>query len=74
MDTWVFGMVDTSKRPALGYMEVVQQKTAATLLPVINSHVAPGTVVQTDEWRSYRRVSSLPCIFPPNSEPFGQLC
>lgn len=22
---WVFGMVDTSEQPALGYMEVVQQ-------------------------------------------------
>jgi len=37
----VLGMVDTSYSPALGYMEIVQQRDAATLLPIINSHVAP---------------------------------
>jgi len=44
----VLGMVDTSYSPALGYMEIVQQRDAAILLLIINSHVAPGTVVHTD--------------------------
>jgi len=40
-------MVDTS---GLRYMEIVQQRDAATFLPSINAHAAPGTVVHTDEW------------------------
>ena len=44
-EIWVLGLVDTSFSLALGYMEVVQRRDAATLLPIINAHVAPGTVV-----------------------------
>ena len=59
---WVFGLVDTAYTPARGYMEVVQNRTAAILLPIINAHVAPGTIVHTDEWSSYNRISSLPNV------------
>ena len=55
-------MVDTSTTPALGYMEVVPQRTASTLLPIINAHVATGTEVHSDEWRAYQHVSSLPNV------------
>ena len=43
-------------------MEIVQRRYAATLLPIINAHVAPGTVVHTDEWAAYSRVGSLPNV------------
>ena len=52
-------MVDTSHDPALGYMHIVPRRDAATLLPIINSHVAPGTTVWSDEWAAYNRVSTL---------------
>lgn len=55
-------MVDTSHQPALGYMEIVAQRDAATLLPIINAHVAPGTTVWSDQWAAYRRVSTLPNV------------
>ena len=55
-------MVDVSHTPALGYMEVVQRRDAATLLPIIQAHTAPGTIIHSDEWRSYRRVASLPSV------------
>ena len=58
-EVWVFSMVDISHDPALGYMEIVQQRDAATLLPIINSHVAPGTTVWSDQWAAYNRVASL---------------
>ena len=58
----MFGLVDTSQTPALGYMEIVQRRTAATLLPIINSHVTSGTIVHSDEWRAYRRIPSLPNV------------
>ena len=44
-EVWVFGMVDITDTPALGYMEIVAWRDAATLLPIINNHVAPGTEI-----------------------------
>ena len=56
---WVFGMVDTSHQPAISYMEVVPDRTAATLLPNIQRHILSGTIVHSDEWRSYSQVAGL---------------
>uniref|UniRef100_A0A1X7UFG7 ISXO2-like transposase domain-containing protein n=1 Tax=Amphimedon queenslandica TaxID=400682 RepID=A0A1X7UFG7_AMPQE len=56
-DGWVVGLVNTSHTPALGYMQDVQSRDTATLLPIINNHVVPGTVIHSDEWRAYRRVA-----------------
>ena len=43
-------------------MEIVQNRQAATLLPIIQNHVAPGTIVHSDEWRAYRAVAALPNV------------
>ena len=59
---WVFGMVDTSHHPALGYTEIMQHRNAATLLPIIQAHTAPGTIVHSDEWAAYNRVQGLPNV------------
>ena len=58
----MFGIVDTSHTPALGYMELVQKRDAATLLPIIQRHVAPGSVVHSDQWRAYSQVAALPPV------------
>lgn len=55
-------MADTSHTPALGYMELVHQRDAATLLPIIQAHTAPGTIVHSDMWSAYSRVGSLPTV------------
>ena len=55
-------MVDTSHQPALGYMEVVPQCDAATLLPIIQVHVANRTTIHSDQWAAYRQVASLPSV------------
>ena len=60
----MFGLVDVSQVPALGYMEIVPRRDAATLLPIIQAHVAPGTVTHSDVWAAlpYNRVASLPNV------------
>ena len=55
---WVFGIVDTRFQPALGYMRIVDRRDSATLLPIISSVVAPGSIVHSDEWSSYRAIRS----------------
>ena len=58
----MFGLVVCSQRLALGYMEIVQNRTAATLLPIIQGRVRPGTTVHSDEWSAYRTVQGLPNV------------
>ena len=55
-------MVDTSVTPALGIVCAVPDCSAATLLPIIQQNVAPGTIVWSDEWAGYNTVSSLPNV------------
>ena len=47
-------------------MEVVQRRDAATLLPIIQAHTAPGSIVQSDDWAAYRRVQQLPNVATHN--------
>ena len=58
----MFGLADCSQSPALGYMEIVPDQTAATLLPIIQAHTRPGTTVRSDEWSAYRRIQGLPTV------------
>ena len=55
-------MVDISQSPALGYLQIVDRRDAATLLPIINDHVAPGPIVHSDKWGAYNQISSLPNV------------
>ena len=52
-------MVDTSVTPSLGYMELVDDRSSSTLLPIIQAHVAPGTEIWSDQWAAYNTVNSL---------------
>jgi len=47
---------------ALGHMEIVQRRDAATLLPVIQVHAAPDTEIHYSEWAAYNRVAVLPNV------------
>ena len=54
--------VYTSVSPALGVMELVAQRDAATLLSVLQRHVRPGTIVWRDMWAAYNNVQHLPPV------------
>jgi len=55
-------MVDISHVPALGYMKIVDQRDAATLLPIISNHIVPGTTVWSDMWAAYNSIATLPGV------------
>ena len=59
---WVFGLCDTSPTPACGVMRIVTDRSAATLLPIIQQHVRSGTIVHSDEWAAYNHVQHLPSV------------
>ena len=43
-------------------MELVQHRDAATLLPIIQAHVAPNTTIYSDQWAAYNQVQQLPNV------------
>ncbi len=60
---WVFGMVDTSRTPALGLLRIVPNRTRAILLPIIQQHILPGTTIHSDDFATYRTaVGQLPNV------------
>ena len=61
-EQWVFGLVDVSQEPSLGYMEMVSRRDAQTLLPIIQAHVLPGTTIYSDQWAAYNQVQSIPNV------------
>ena len=56
---WVFGMLDTTHTPALGYMEMIPSRDVMKLLPSIQHHVHHGTKIHSDEWAAYKNVQKL---------------
>ena len=57
----VFGIIDTSFKPAIGYMEIVDRRNAENLPPIIESVVEKGSVFHSDEWRAYSQLKN--CVF-----------
>lgn len=50
---WVLGILVTCYNPPRLIAHYVEDRTAATLLPIINHYVTPGSLVWTDCFRSY---------------------
>ena len=55
----MLGIVDTSRTPSLGYMQLAQNRTATTFLRIIRIHVARGSIVHTNEWCAYNGIQRL---------------
>ena len=56
-------MCDTSRRPSLGFMQVVQSWDANTLLPIIQAHIHSGTMFYSDSWWAYSNIQNLVVLF-----------
>ena len=61
-EMWVFGMVNTSHSPSLSYMQIVPRRDSATLFPIAQSHIYPGTIIHTDQGSMYNRLSTVPGV------------
>lgn len=59
---WVFGMVDTSFSPSRGVMQVVENRSRDILIPIIQSHVRPQSIIYSDEWSAYANLSDYDYI------------
>uniref|UniRef100_A0A0L8FJP7 ISXO2-like transposase domain-containing protein n=1 Tax=Octopus bimaculoides TaxID=37653 RepID=A0A0L8FJP7_OCTBM len=53
---WVLGMVE--RRSLRCVLVPVENRSAATLLPIIAKHVVPGTKIITDCWRAYNSLQN----------------
>ena len=51
---WVFGIYDVEAK--VGYLQEVPDRSAATLLPIIERYIAPGSIIRSDEWAAYRGI------------------
>ena len=54
---WVFGIVDAVTGRVM--LEMVDQRDANTLLPIITTTVAPGSIIWSDMWRAYNQLEQL---------------
>ena len=54
---WVFGGVDLGTGSF--FMELVPQRDAATLIPIIQRNILPGSTVWSDEWVAYNNLNAL---------------
>lgn len=55
---WVFGGI--CRETSESFMFCVQDRSAATLMPIITAHIRPGTTVMSDQWRAYNAIGTTP--------------
>ena len=54
----MFGLADTSFKPAIIYLEIVKKRDADTLLPILQKAVKPGTIIHSDQWKAYSNIQN----------------
>jgi len=55
---WIFVAYDVAEK--VGYVTYVEKRDAATLLPIIQRVISPGSIIVSDQWRAYRDIPNLP--------------
>ena len=59
---WVFGGVNPVTN--IGFLQFVPDRSAATLLPIIQQRIAAGTTIISDQWAPYSNVANIPVVPP----------
>ena len=54
---WVFGGFDTVTK--IGFLVEVPDRSAATLIPIIQQWIRPGSIIYSDCWLAYSQLNSL---------------
>ena len=54
---WIFGMYDRNQK--VGVIKFVDDRSAQTLLPIIQENCLPGTTIYSDGWAAYNGITSL---------------
>ena len=54
-EQWGFGLYDTNKK--VGHIELVENRSSETLIPLIQRYCLPGTIIISDGWAGYNRLS-----------------
>ena len=55
---WVFGGREKQNKRNCFYI-VVKNRKASTLLPLIQKHVAPGSIIYSDRWKAYAPIQRV---------------
>ena len=55
--TWILGMIDQETRESVIYH--VHKRDAKTLIPLIQKHVKPLSIIWTDCWKAYSSLDNL---------------
>lgn len=55
---WVFGVISTESTPCRGYFQVVQRRDRATLAPILQRVLLPGSELHSDDWPGYRNLTA----------------
>ena len=50
---WVFGGIERDSNPPKCFFETVEDRYAATLIPIIKRWILPGTTISSDCWKAY---------------------
>jgi len=52
-------IVDNNCTPPIGFMEIIETKDLASLLPKILKVVEPGSIIHSKDWRAYRKIQGF---------------
>lgn len=56
-EQWIFGGYDPIDKQ--GFLIPVPHRDAATLLPIINQYILPGTTIHSDMWAAYNNIGQM---------------
>ena len=59
-ERWVFGGYCPTS--AEGFIVMVEQRNAGTLLPLIQEHIRPGSIIHSDGWAAYGGIANMPVV------------